>query len=439
MSNRALRAVSHVPPIFSPPDVTKMQGYTSRLSGAPEDNIAFRMTTVANSYDVTFSRLGKNGETVGVLENVKGRLQQSPPNAWEEGCGWQSDFFWVIPEDARSWMYCAEFVDSNGSGFHVPFIVNPRFDKRSKLACLGSTNTWNAYNGWGGMSAYSEPQPCTLSLDRPMPVATPVGEGRSHLLRAELWVLDWMAESGYVVDVYSDMDLHRGWEWLKEYRALVVSTHSEYWSEPMRDHLDAYLDAGGSLLYLSGNGMYWKVTYDSTCRIMEIRKDGKPHYQTGEESGLWRNLGRPEHGVLGVGYARPGYMTFAPYRVEDPLHWIFEGLGLKQGDLIGGEGINGGAASGWEADQVREGWSPHNLTVLAKGINPADYMSPGCSAVYPDSDYEWDGTGGAHMTYYDHPGGGGVFSVGSIAFGGSLVVDGHLQGVVRNVLDSFIQ
>jgi hypothetical protein len=33
MSNRALRAVSHVPPIFPPPDVTKMQGYTSRLSG----------------------------------------------------------------------------------------------------------------------------------------------------------------------------------------------------------------------------------------------------------------------------------------------------------------------------------------------------------------------------------------------------------------------
>jgi N,N-dimethylformamidase len=439
MARKGLNAISHVPPIFAPPDVTTMQGYTSRLSGAPEDNIAFRMSTVADSYTVTFRKLGKRGGPVDVLENVKGRLQFAPERAWETGCDWLTDFFWVIPEDAPSGMYSAECVDSKGSRFNIPFIVKPRFDKRNKIACLGSTNTWNAYNGWGGMSAYSEPQPRTLSLDRPMPVANPEGEGRNHLVRAEMWVLDWMAESGYSVDVYSDIDLHRGWDWLEEYSALVVSTHSEYWTEPMRDHLDAYLDSGGSLLYLSGNGMYWKVTYDPTCRVMEIRKDGKPHYQTGEEGGLWRNLGRPEHNVLGVGYARPGYMTFAPYRIEDPSHWIFEGLGLKEGDLIGGEGINGGAASGWEADQVREGWSPANMAVLAKGINPVDYMPPGTSIVYPEPNYEWDGSGGAHMTYYDHPGGGGVFSVGSIAFGGSLVVDEQIQGVVGNVLDRFLK
>ena len=74
-----------------------------------------------------------------------------------------------------------------------------------------------------------------------------------------------------------------------------------------------------ALLYLSGNGVYWKVTWDSTCRIMEIRKDGKPHYQNGEQGGLWRNLGRPEHAVLGVGYVRPGYMTFAPYKSKPRL------------------------------------------------------------------------------------------------------------------------
>ena len=66
-------------------------------------------------------------------------------------------------------------------------------------------------------------------------------------------------------------------------------------------------------------------------------------------------------------------------------------------------------------------------------------MPPGTSIVYPEPNYEWDGSGGAHMTYYDHPGGGGVFSVGSIAFGGSLVVDEQIQGVVRNVLDKFLK
>ena len=106
-------------------------------------------------------------------------------------------------------------------------------------------------------------------------------------------------------------------------------------------------------------------------------------------------------------------MTFSPYRVDTASHWVFEGLGLKNGDLIGEKGINGGAASGWEADQVRDEWSPENITVLARGINPLDFMPDGESAVYPDEAYDWDGSGGAHMTYYDHPGGGGVFSVGS--------------------------
>jgi hypothetical protein len=38
------------------------------------------------------------------------------------------------------------------------------------------------------------------------------------------------------------------------------------------------------------------------------------------------------------------------------------------------------------------------------------------------------------MTYYDHPGGGFVFSAGSLTFGGSLVVDAALSTLVHNVI-----
>jgi hypothetical protein len=41
------------------------------------------------------------------------------------------------------------------------------------------------------------------------------------------------------------------------------------------------------------------------------------------------------------------------------------------------------------------------------------------------------------MIYYDHPGGGGVFSVGSITLGGSLAVDADLSKMVNNVLNEF--
>ncbi|MBD1372187.1 hypothetical protein IC620_07400 [Hazenella sp. IB182357] len=41
------------------------------------------------------------------------------------------------------------------------------------------------------------------------------------------------------------------------------------------------------------------------------------------------------------------------------------------------------------------------------------------------------------MVYYDHPGGGGVFWVGSVTFGGSLVVDDKLSQMVKNVMNRY--
>jgi len=59
---------------------------------------------------------------------------------------------------------------------------------------------------------------------------------------------------------------------------------------------------------------------------------------------------------------------------------------------------------------------PSGLMVLATGQNWLE-------------DGRWRG---AEMSYYVHAGGGFVFAVGSITFVGSLVVDAHLQQIVRN-------
>lgn len=437
MAKKQRKTFTHTPPIYDKPNVSDMQGYAQTQTVFPGETLTFCTTTSAKTYRVAFHHLGTTGSTLDLIPNLSGHRQSAPQRAWEIGCNWQPSFSWTVPIHAKSGLYAAECIDSNHKKSHIVFTVKPAPKKKNRIAVLASTNTYNAYNGWGGMSAYSTPCPKTLSLHRPTPSASPIGIGRSHLVRAELWVINWLEQAGYAVDMYSDLDLHQSAHWLKNYRALIVNTHGEYWSVPMRDHLDTYLNNGGNLLYLSGNGLYWKVSYDAQMQTMEVRKDKQNHIQNGEPGGLWRNVGRPEHAVIGVGYVRPGYMTFAPYCIEAPRHWIFKGTGLKKGDLIGRTGINGGAASGWEMDQMGEA-SPKNIKLLAKGLNAEDYMDPRTSAHFPDPAYNWNGTGGAHMVYYDHPGGGGVFSVGSIAFGGSLVVDPQLQHIVRNVLDRFL-
>jgi len=63
--------------------------------------------------------------------------------------------------------------------------------------------------------------------------------------------------------------------------------------------------------------------------------------------------------------------------------------------------------------------SPPNTVLLAKGTNPD--------------------AGGAQMVYYDVPeGGGAVFSVGSITYPSSLLVDAQISRITSNVITRFL-
>src|SRR5207249_1160449 len=138
------------------------------------------------------------------------------------------------------------------------------------------------------------------------------------------------------------------------------------------------------------------------------------------KGGLWRNLGRPEAAVLGVRYTGYGYPYSGPFLIQTVAHWAFDGTGLAIGDKIGKVGLNlfryydsggehtisGGGASGWEMDYIDPQYSPSNIVLLARNV------------VYDATNFPWQG---GEITYYDHPGGGGVFAAGSINFGGGLV------------------
>jgi hypothetical protein len=111
---------------------------------------------------------------------------------------------------------------------------------------LANTNTWNAYNDWGGRSKYGLRPGAVLSFERPNPGSSPADDGQlNHLTRAELWVLGWLEDAGFTTDVFTDHDFHAGISALQDYKALILSTHPEYWTPQMLDNLNRYLAAGG--------------------------------------------------------------------------------------------------------------------------------------------------------------------------------------------------
>src|SRR5262249_15215240 len=82
--------------------------------------------------------------------------------------------------------------------------------------------------------------------------------GGPHQFSADLELLEWLDLKQLRYDVLTDEDLHHERsELLAPYRVLLTGSHPEYWTEQMLDGLEEWLNDGGRLMYLGGNGFYW--------------------------------------------------------------------------------------------------------------------------------------------------------------------------------------
>ena len=423
-----------------------LEGYCWPLSAFVGETIQFKVSS-PSQYQVTYIRLktqpnGDIGIPMGDAMSLESDIQSTNANWVSDGCDWTTSFSLTVPADWRSGIYDALCSDAGGNQFHIIFIVKAAALQRGNVLALASTNTWAAYNAWGGYSKYGPHTPLDLTFLRPNPATTPIDDGTiNHLTRADLWILNWMEDAGYQVDVISDTDLHNGFVDIASYPALILTSHPEYWSLPMADHLHDYLGNGGSVFYLGGNGMFEQCIFNPDATALTFF-NGDPSQN--RPAAFFRNLNppRPERGVLGVAFrfdnswGAPTTWNSSPYQVRMANHPLFAGTGLTNGSLIGETGLqgnNGGGASGWEMDTSNSGNEPNDGVVVSasvssdRGAAPANLQLLARGTNSP--------THAADITYYETGHGGFVFSVGSICFGGSLVQDASLQIIVKNALD----
>lgn len=426
------------------------------------ERVAFRMHAI-EPYHLSLWRYGYRKALVaplGWLDNhgPRASMQTIPDGHFvETGVGWDNGFGvhrQTILAPDRSGLYYFHARGESGAFFSFPLVVAP-LRPTAAIAVLASTNTWNAYNPFGGRSNYilagrMPPEPIVnaksdlpryrlhdygewrsntsfdpLSFDRPEPAnqvsetdecTSPIaGRSACHLAPAEWRLLAWLERQGYRYDLYADFQLHSGLLPLAEYRVLVLNTHPEYWSEDMYRRTKAWVAAGGKLLYLGGNGSNCKVEFDRDEKRMLCLNawpsDCESRFHHAVES---------EANLLGVVYSDPGAMTAAPYQVVQSDHWAFAGTGLRVGDQFGFQTLHercAGGASGHETDKITP-HSPPNIVLLARGCNPDE--------------------GGAHLTFYETPGGGAVFSAGSITYPSGLLIDDTTSRITSNVLDRFL-
>ena len=370
----------------------------------------------------------------------------------------------TIEAPSRSGLYYLHARNVNGDFFTFPWVVAPA-EPTCRLAVFASDINWNAYNSFGGRSNYIHadcfpPTPtinsrlelkryterehrtydreeyAPLSLDRPDPY-NHIGEdeglmdsiaGRQgcHMASAEWRLLGWLEQKDIAYDYYSETQFHVDEVPLDEYSTLIISTHPEYWSADMYYRLKSWVfERGGKLMYLGGNGLNCEVEFLDDHRVVyqnsvwsHSETNGGPNGEVYESRFDKRQ--ESEANLLGVAFTYPGIMTAAPYEVRDASHWIFEGTTLNNGDTFGEKSLHmrvPGGASGHETDKVTA-QSPAGIQILAKGTNANE--------------------GGGEIVVHETESGGAVFSVGSICWPASILVDDAVSRITENVIARFV-
>ena len=387
----------------------------------------------------------------------------------QTGVAWNKEGYVApptLPAPERSGLYYLWARTPSGRAFSFPWIVAPR-KPFARIAVLASTNTWNAYNNFGGRSNYvnADQLPKTpvinsrqdlqryqnaapfatwlpkdadyrpLSFDRPEPnnhlldegEPTDPVQGRTQCGQApgEWRLYAWLEREGFDYDLYAEAHLHDGSLPIDSYSVLIAAVHPEYWSREMyMTGKNWVFQRGGRFMYLGGNGLNCEVTFGADGAMQCLSHLHSEHGEMGGQledgsvqydSRMHRTF-ESEANLLGVVCSETGIMTAAPYRTIDASHWAFAGTGLRNGDLFGHKTLHEripGGASGHETDK-RSTFSPPGTTLLAKGTNP-DH-------------------GGSEMVIHETDHSGAVFSVGSITWVSALLVDDSISRITLNVL-----
>jgi N,N-dimethylformamidase len=415
--------------------------------------------------------------------------------------GWNETFALQVPADWPSGFYAAHIRNAGGEDM-IPFFIRPAVPQ-AKTAFLIPTYTYQVYanharpgrgaeiraqaEAWGALTETPDQNPqfglsmynshsdgsgvAIASMLRPMLdnrvrqfVMLDPGPNASGTSRicSDSYILNWLLHLGVEHDVITDHDLHEeGGALLAPYRTVIAAQHPEYLSLRMMQALEGYMDAGGRLMYLGGNGFYWRAEpSEAEPHALEIRRaeggirvwatePGENYHAFGGGfGGLWRRIGKPAHRLVGNGFSAQGRQLGFPYRfttaIQDPrVAFMTEGLEAVPGAEFGETGFMGGGAVGFELDSVDPAHgTPPDTLVVAKGvvIHP-DYfiVNEDRLATQPaKAQQDWSC---ADMLFFETASGGAVFSVGSMTFAGSLPVDGYestLGKLASNVLRRFL-
>jgi hypothetical protein len=314
------------------------------------------------------------------------------------GPGWPPTFADI---DTTGWppgCYYADIVEQTTATRDVKacfwVVTNPK-RSGSVLIRLG-TNTYQAYNPWGGHSIYpnddDENRGLLVSFDRPTPPS---------FFEYDVFLVNWiegLAASLGGVDYVTNFDVHNDPTVVEHYPLVITSAHDEYWSG---EEFDAFhrriFKLGRNTAFFGANTAYCQVRFGDlnagpgvapqgrqmvcfkTAFDPIALRPGKADPRRLTTNNFRTNARRPETMLMGSAYQNwfePGGPERPPLLVARTDLPYFEGTGWKVGDtaaeVVGYEWDNrdpeGNGKRLWDAQASLEpAIDPAGISVLFRG------------------------------------------------------------------------
>ncbi len=347
------------------PEFSYSRSKPGDVNTVPDRTTAIQIFRLSGSNAILMTSASAAEHARTVIESPKAGAGGNPTDGYAAGFGWENSFALDVPDDWPSAVYYATLTSYVGGVWRIPFVVKAKPSNKAKILVIMPFATNNAYNAFGGKSLYrtnssNRAASGAVSFERPGSTgivstahgdATLISPGPEYLLAR--WVTSKEAELGKV-DFATSTDLHGDASLTTGYRLVVLVGHDEYWSQQMRNNLEGFRAAGGNIAALSGNTMYWRVSFSASPttgasnQVMKTAKNEHTDHFFNDDGGA-EELALGVTSRVGMWYEGGSFTDYA-YRVTGfGPEWVLADTGIGAGGLIGGGGLN---MIGYETDGV---------------------------------------------------------------------------------------
>lgn len=353
-----------------------VNGYLNRVSVRCGDTVTAYLSSLTPVPQASLSayRMGYYGSAGGRLVwQAKDLTLEPQPKAEVSGpdlltaAPWRPTLTFRITGRWRPGYYLLVVRAPGQTASSIPLVVRADGD-RAPLGFQAGVLTYQAYNTFGGHSAYAGPSrnagaSTQVSFDRPYEDG-----GYYSPYQYELPVVREIEKLGIDTDYFTDVDTDSDPAQLRRHRGVITGGHSEYWTKRMYDGAVAARQAGVNIAFFGANAVYTAVRLTGSPlgpdRRVVVRRSlaGDPLAQRDPSQATvnWSAppLNRPEASLIGEGY---GYLgANGSLRVLHPTSWIFAGTRVTAGEVlrntVGGE---------YDQVDVNQPITPADVDVLA--------------------------------------------------------------------------